>query len=643
MAWGDPYIALVDESEVFDPSVHCRFDLEVERVEFGVDSEDEFATFTIDVKPPTGGAYAPGKKTWAYLSYPHPNGTIYLLGKGKVDAFPLGGDPDSATLVFKCAPSDWQAAQLALLQTTKSEPHWDDVLVAPDSRDDPTEILDGQSRVIAFHPATHAVELHDIFGVGLDVIDFGDEWYDDSLSAELTGPAITEVEVEVTAAWKQQLKGTVFAAAAVTSAFGGTPSTLTPEDFENRWPRVGDGIANANGYTVRSSRLTRAYPVGAPEKAGPFSGSSDHYQYITDSNLTAKEARDVELDIAYFDHDLSLSWEAEQARREVVKIILRSGVQDTSLGNGGRQKIAVDCQDVTVDYQTPEWQPSTYYAVGALVRQGSANWRRAVAGVSDATWSNDFTSFDMGTFPPTLVQNWNREPSDQSPIGGIHNDRYLPTVRGHQTLLAAAFKGRAILADSMRNGRITVEVPLEVAIAAGLWIGKVARFSIPEGRLAIEGSYVQGKVVSYKMIISADDSDHTCSITIACALGSDKSTVAPVGTVSGTLTGEAWDVVALPSIAALLPRPMAVGGIVRARVEHAFNDQVAYVDAHDYDPPAGRTDDDATDPSKLLSDVPTNLILDLVSLASEDEMILETEIVSSIPFEGPKQIDLGGT
>lgn len=38
MAWGDPYIALIDETEVFDPAVHCRFDLEVERVEFGADS-----------------------------------------------------------------------------------------------------------------------------------------------------------------------------------------------------------------------------------------------------------------------------------------------------------------------------------------------------------------------------------------------------------------------------------------------------------------------------------------------------------------------------------------------------------------------------------------------------------------------------
>ncbi len=642
MAWGDPYIALIDETEVFDPAVHCRFDLQVERVEHGADSEDEFATFTLDVKPPEGGMLTPGKRQWAFLSYPHPKGSTYLLGKGKVDAFPLGGNPESATLVFKCAPVDWEAAQLALLQTTKSEPHWDPVLVDPDSRNDPTEILDGQSRVIAFHPATHAVELHDIFGVGLDVIDFGEEWFDDSLSAEVTSPAITEVEIEITAAWKQKLSGTVFASGAVTSAFGGTPSTLTPEDFENRWPRVGDGIANANGYSVRSSSLIRTYPIGSPTKAGPFSGSSDNYQYITDSNLTAKEARPVELDIAYYDHDLSLIWTAEQARKEIVKIILTSGAQDTSLGNGGRQKISIDCQDVTVDELTQEWKPSTYYAVGAIVRQGSVNWRRAIAGTSEATWAEDFTAFDMETFPPTLIQNWNREVSDQSPIGGVYKDRYLPTARGHLTLLAAAFKGRAVLADSMRNVEITVEVPLEDAIEKGLWLGKVVRFSIPPGRLAIEDSYVQGKVVAYKMTISAGDDDHVCSITIKCATGSGKPTSAPVGSVWGSLTGEPWDVLALPSIASLTATPMATGGIVRARVENKLDDQASYVDEHDYDPAAGRTDANATDPSKLLSDVPTNLIFDLVSLAAEDELLLEAQITAAVPFEGPKQIDLGG-
>ncbi len=642
MAWGDIWVALVDEDEVFDPAVHCRFDLEVERMELGVDSEDEFATVTLDVKPPEGGAYAPGKKVWAYVSYPHENGSLYLLAKGKVDGFPIGSDADSATLVFKCAPSDWEALQLACLQMTKSEPHWDPVLVAPENRDDPTEILDGQSRVIAFHPASHEVELHDIFGHGLEVIDFGLEWYDDSLSAELTGPAIKEVEVEVNVGWKQALRGTVFATAAIQSAFGGVPSTLTAEDFQNRWPRVGDGIANANGYSVRTSSLIRKYPVGSPAKAGPFQGSSDNYQYITDANLTAKQPRPVELDITYYDHDLSLVWEAEQARREIVKIVIRSGAQDTSLGNGGRQKISLDCQDVTIDETTPDWGASLNYAVGAVVRHGGVNWRRVIAGVSKTSWSDDFTTLDMSTFPPTIIQNWEREAADQSPIGGVNKDRYLPTVRGHRTLLAAAFKGRAFLADSERNVRVTVEVPLEVAIANGLWVGKVAQFEIPPGRLAIEGDHVQGKVISYNMIVSADDSDHTCSITIACALGSGIEATAPVGTVWGSLTGEAWDVLALPTISHLVPTLMAVGGIVRARVENTLSEQIAYIEARDYDPTAGRTDDDATDPTKLLSDAPTNLVLDLVSLASDDEMLLGAEITAAIPFSGPKQIDLGG-
>ncbi|MBB4102404.1 hypothetical protein [Allorhizobium borbori] len=642
MAWGDPYIAMVDEDEVFDPAVHCRFDLEVERIEFGPSSEDEFATFQIDVRPPEGGLANPGKKQWAFFSYLHRNGNVYFLAKGKVDAFPLGGDPESATLLFKCAPGDWEAAQLVVLQATKNEGHYDDVLIASDKRDDPVELLDGQSRVIAFHPATHAVGLHDIFGVGLDVIDFGLEWYDDSLSAEVTAPALEEVEVNVTATWKQMLSGIVFATNAVEEAFEDVVATLTPDDFENRWPRVGDGLANANGYSVRSSSLVRTYPAGQPEKAGPFQGSSDNYQYITDSNLTAKEARPVELPIVYYDPDISLSWSAEQTRTERIKIVLRSGAQDTSLGKGGRQVIDLDCQDVTIDDVTPAWKSSTYYSVGAVVRQGSANWRRVSAGMSAATWGLDFKRVDTTSFPPVLVQNWEKQELDASPLGGVHLDRYLTTVRGHRTLLAAAMRGRAVLADSMRAVEITVEVPLDDAIEKGLWIGKVARFTIPRSRLAIEGDFLEGKVTAYRMTISADDDDHICSITIKCALGSGKATPAPAGTVSTSLTGDDWDVVALPSVSALEPSPMNAGGVIRANVENAVADQIAYIEERDYDPAAGRTDDNATDPSKLISDVPTNLSFDLVPLASDDKLLLEAEIISAIPFEGPRQIDLGG-
>ena len=642
MNWGDFFIALNDESHIFDPLTDCRFDLEIERAEVSADSEDEFVTVKIDTKPHVGGLYKPGQKLWAFVSYLHENGTTYLLAKAKIDGFPLSADSESHTLVFKCAPSDWEAMQLAVLQPTKAEPHWDDVLVDPESRDDPTEILDGQSRVIAFHPATHACELHDIFGHGLDVIDFGLEWFDDSLSAEISGPALSEVEVSVTATWKQILSGTLLASGAVTDAFDGTPSTLTPDDFENRWPRVGDGVENQNGYSVIGSSLKRTYPAGSPAKAGPFSGSSDNYQYITDAQLTAKEARGVELDIAYYDHDLSLSWTAEQTRRETIILLLTSGVQDSSLGKGGKQKLALDCQDVTVDDLTTAWMPFTYYPVNALVKQGSVNWRRVHAGVSAASWGEDFSYLDTSTFPPTFRQNWERQSGDQSPIGGIEKDRYFPTTRGHKTLMAAAMKGRAMLADSMRNVEVTFEVPLEDAIEKGLWLGKVARISIPEGRLAIEGDHVQGKVTAYRMVVSAGEDDHVCSVTIKCALGSGKDTSAPAGTYTASLTGESWDVVAIPSVAALQPAPMPTGGIIRARVENLLSNQIAYVQANDYNPAAGRSDANATDPSKLLSDVPTILSFDLAPLAADDELSLEASITCPIPFEGPRQIDLGG-
>src|SRR5690606_35200946 len=108
---------------------------------------------------------------------------------------------------FKCAPGDWEQAQMSVLEASRTGAHWDPVLVDPALRDDPVEILDGQSKLISFHPATHACELHDILGVGLPTWNVGLSWFDDSLSAEIAEPPVSAVEIEVSAQWTQRLSG----------------------------------------------------------------------------------------------------------------------------------------------------------------------------------------------------------------------------------------------------------------------------------------------------------------------------------------------------------------------------------------------------------------------------------------------------
>jgi hypothetical protein len=569
------------------------------------------------------------------------DGSLLLVWKGKVDSFPLGGNPEEAELKFKCAPGDWQDIQLAKLQATKSEGHWDPVLVAKESRDDPTEILDGQSRVICFHPATHACELHDIFGVGLDEWDIDLKWFEDSMSASITEPPISYVDISVTASWKQQLSGSFSAASAIRTAFdGGDIATLTGEDFENRWPASGDGVSGNNGYTVRKSLLKLLSPTDGRPKSQPFKGAAKYFAYLTDKNLTAPATRYPTLDITYYeDPTLDLSWTSEQSRTETIKMRLYSGVQDTSLGNGGGRTLDLSCQDITIDDVTEAWKPNTAYAAGHVVRAGSQNYSRIAAGVSAATWSEDFRYMDNTTFPPTLRQRWDLAP-DGSPLGGLGNDRYFPVVRGHRTLLAALMKGRAILAEAMRCIEIEFEVPLADAIEAGLYLGKRIRMRVPPGRLAIEGDTIVGKCAAYTMTSNA--SDDTCKITIKAACGSGKATTGS-GAAWWTLTGQDWDRVILPSIAGLTPTPMAVGGIVRARVENTLPEQIVYISTHDFDPAAGRTDEDATNPEKLIRDVTTKLTLDLVSLAAEDDLSLEYSMTIPVPFEGPRQIDFGGT
>lgn len=640
---GDPYFAWIEESESFDPVLHRRKDEEIEKAVLEAD-EDGFATLSLTVRPPTEGLAKPARKRWGFLSRERADGSLKLLAKGRVDSFPIGGDPLRSVFRFTCAPGDWESKQDTVLQATKDGPHWDPALVDPALRDDSIEILDGLSSVIAFRPDTHGCELHDILGTGLPTWNVGRRWIMDTLSADIAEPPVREVEVEVTASWTQKTSGFFNVTAAINAAFAdGQPNTLTAEDFENRWPRVGDGVGSDNGYVVQQSALTRVYPDDGdafrPVVAGPFQASSEVYSYITDAQLTAPIARDVELERAWYDGELTLAWSGEQARTEIVRILITSGVQNHDIGNGGRRRIQLDCQDVTVDDVTPEWSPLTNYAVGDFVRHGGSNYKRLVAGVSEATWGADFTGFDTSTFPPTLVQKWERQASDGSPIGGPDKATYLATERGMRTLIAAALRGRAVLAEAMRCVEITFEVLLDEAVEAGLWIGMNIQVAFNAGDLAIEGDSIAGKVVSYRMGIAETD---VCEITIRCAPGSGKATPAPSGTTHASQTGHPWDVLALPTVSAAGVKPMATGGIVRVRVIDPVDEQVTYLEANDYSPP-DRMDPKATDPARLLGDRPTYMVLDLVPLAADDELVFEADIAAAVPFEGPRQIDLGGT
>lgn len=637
---GDPYFAWIDdEHEAFDPILHRRHDEELERVVVEAD-EDGFLVFSITVSPPAEGLAKPSRKKWGILSRERADGSLQPLGKGRVDVVPLGGDPLRATLKFKCAPSDWEERQRVALQARKAEAHWSDVLVDPALRDDPVEMLDGLSCVVTFDPVTHECLVHDVFGTGLPVWNVGRRWLmePNSLSAESSDPPVNEVLVEVTASWTQKRRGWFDASNAVDAAFGGQPNTLTPEDFENRWPRIGDGVGNDGGYAVRTSELKRVYPDGEPLEAGPFQGSSEVYNYVTDSNLEAAMARDVMLERAWYEGELSVAWSAEQARRETVRILVKSGVQDTGLGNGGRRTVRLECQDVTVDGVTEPWQPLTPYSEDDLVRVGGRNWKRLVAGTSAASWALDMTDFDMGTFPPTFVQLWELQEDDQSPLGGAHKDSFFPSENGMGVLLAAAFHGRAILAEAMRPSEITVQVLLEEAMEAGLSTGMRVALEFNDGDIAVENNAAVGKVVSWRAEIGEHD---MCELTIRPAAGSGETVDVPSGAVWASQTGEDWDRVAIPQLSDDGVLPMATGGIARVRVIGSTDEQVAYLEANDYSPP-DRTDPKETDPSRLLGDMPTYMVLDLVPLAAADELHWEADIEAAAVFAGPRQIDFGG-
>lgn len=613
---GTPYFAWVDPGEVFDPDVHARQDADIIQAVLQED-EGSLATVTVTTRPPEGGLLRAGMKRRCFISRERADGEIVLLASGKATAFPIGGSSTTVDIEFVCAPEGWEDAQSAVLEASKSGAHWDNVLVAKDKRSDPVEILDGLSSVVRFDPASGACTLTDIAGVGLPTMDIGEEWIDGSLQPSVVEPPISAVDVVVTAEWTQEIYGNF--------TFSTDFDSLTPDQVENRWPLKGDGLSGSTGYTVIESSLERA-----STSSTSFSGSSGVYNYVTDANLSSAVSRGVSFDKIEYHGEMRVAWETKQKRRETVKLRLTSGVQDVAIGQGGVRTVSLTCQDVTIDEVTPMWASGVTYAAGSIVKSGGSNWVANVTHTSSTSFDRDWLYFDSSN---VVRQRWDRLNTDFSPIGGRQYGAYFRTTRGRQTLLAAAMRARAVLVEAMRCVEISVSLPVDdttVGIHTGMCLTIAADGLLP-------GGSAFGKVTSRTLTLGADDS---LDITIRCCIGSGEDSEAPSGSTWTSQTEQDWDVVAIPSFSAAGPA-MAEGGYYGVTVINGADDQIEYVQDRDFNPGAGRTDANATDPKKLLAEVPTNVIISLVSLAAEDELALDYDMgtLSSV-VEGPKQLDL---
>ncbi|WP_029029841.1 hypothetical protein [Salinarimonas rosea] len=634
MAHRDWGVAFVAPGTAYDSAVHgTRRDAPVEKVTLVEREPDGRARLALTIGRSGGTLYDPGAARWCFLSRELADGSVVLVAQGYVLPLPLGdGDDDATTLEVNCSPYDYAAGEAAILSALQDLPLYDGVLVAPEARGDKVEVLDGAFSAIHCHRATHAFSRVDLFGVGLPVVTI-DTCFSPGPSKAQVGDPLSGVFLELTAEWVERRAGKLDLTDAIRDAFPATDGlipTLSGEAFANTWWKAGDSFNGDSGYTVVEASLVEwtgdVGPTGVAlsRSYGPVTAPGAVYNYVRDPDLTTPLGVELSLEATLWQPTLAFSWYLEQKRVEVASGYLPSGHQGRQAGNNAVLRLR--CQDLQRSATGAPWEAGTVYATGDLVTVG---WRAYEAASDHA--AGDVFGADLA------AGRWSEVASNGSPLGSPAATTYFRTARGVATINAALFKARALIADSIRCVEIVFRCPVLDAYL-GLTTGSSVRLVTPTDLLP--GGEVTAKVYAYELHSSQDD--EYLEITLRAAIGS--GTAVDVAGAEQWLTenAQAWDYIRWAREAGSPPISLPPTGSPRSvtTFSNLADVQLAYVQARDYDPDAGRTDPDATDPDVLLREARTTVEIALTQVAGVPDLRHVVPLLVD-PYQGPRQFDTG--
>jgi hypothetical protein len=628
----DWYIAWLDsETEAFNPVAHAVIDVPQASVSLSEEEGVDAVTVTVkrDALPSAGYA----SRSWAMLSWEGPDNVVHPMCRMRLAKRPLGQTDAVTDLTFLALPSDFVARRSVVLAAMKTLPVFDPVLVDPDKRDDPKEILDGHQRIAHFDRVTQAFTTPSILGVGAPFRTFGPQhlvgWPDGGgVAVRQTETPLAGVRIILTSEWLQRFDGPLDATNAIKGLFpSGFIETLSGEEIERAWFKPGASVNGVSGYTVIKSKLIQvSTPAASPKKMGPVRGMKARYNYVDDPDLL--NPRGMGLPVQYYDLELSLHYGVSQKRVERVEIlVLNAGA---AAEDGEIRTLELKTQDVSLDDITPQFVGPLYYPAGAIVLSGSTPWICLVGHLSKDNFSADLSTIVGGV----QVPQWDRLDNDQSPIGGADRDTYYQTARGEQTIRSAVLKAMRLLAEASRCVEVEFSVPLQFA-----WdMSTTWRVRLELDDTLIPGGWCEGKVTRFEISDPSRADFARAIITIKCAAGSGQAPSA--GTGGGVAyTAEPWDIVELAAWGGQQPQPYPQPGGAAVVINDRAA-QLAYIQANDYQRGvAGRNDRTANDPKNLLKQVTTNIVLSLVDLSPRPDMTNVIFIPTS-GWSGPRQIQL---
>lgn len=244
----------------FDPDVHAVKDERVYGFDFS-HNENEFALLTLDIRNPRIGLLNDSRMQWLWASYQIAEEEPTPFFFGRLVGMPENLQEEILTIVYRAEPNDYDDQKLALAETLKEFPYWDQVFINPEFRDDPDAVL--EARPVRWHidPVTHEVTVSHIINGDTTVNIETDAHYMDTLKFGYGAPPLASVKVIAEVAWDQVGSGSVNLRRHLLDAFaaagspGGTITSLTGQGLEKSWPRPGDRIGGGwcHGVSVLGS------------------------------------------------------------------------------------------------------------------------------------------------------------------------------------------------------------------------------------------------------------------------------------------------------------------------------------------------------------------------------------------------------
>lgn len=615
MAVGKLYFAWVSADEVFNPATHAREDEDVFSIRI-TESEGEFALATVEIRNPRAGLLSPARLQRCFISAEiigKTSTSTTLLFAGRVVGIPVSLGRETCELEFIARPDDWSARQSTLLEELKASPRHHAALVSDES--DLTQVLEGFAGLPQWSRTTGAVKLADIDATrqisGIyetTLFDLTSAALEDSLDVTVSGSPLSAVRVELDVSWTQSMPVLSVPLSAdpgfgvsgfLEGLFGGRPSTLTGEDFASSWPTQGsalDGgwsvlssylVGETDGFVVRQVDVAEAAPRAA----------------------WAETTYPVEVPITRFHGNLVLSGRYEQPRREVVSLTIEADVQPL--------------------VEPPEPEVLQYSVDGA-----------ATAPESEKLVSTTYREYDAATLDYVTKQVSHRLSKGQLTYSAMSGN---PAVIG-PVLTAAVARAEARLRAAARCVEVSVDLTFEKAL--GLDTSSVVRLT--DDRLP--GGGATGKVTSVELYA---DGDGQCfgRVSFACSVGRAAVLAAPTATV------EPYAVPGEPAIVSYC-RDFGTAddgsrAFTSATVNNGLSQQSMEIQELDLTLTANRfaglgyrwaqqLDDAAARQAieERLAEIPTEMLLELVSLEPVDETLREVTATPSGMVQLFRGIDL---